>query len=82
MFDYKLIAESNHFIVLDRYPQVGKVAESYQGGDVLDHFDKERLGNFKGSRGQGKQTVKFLLEHLIKHYGYWQSNDIKEDQRA
>lgn len=35
MTDYKTIAESNHFIVLDKYNKEWKVAESYQSeGDL------------------------------------------------
>lgn len=30
MTNYKTIAESNHFIVLDKYTREWKVAESYQ----------------------------------------------------
>ena len=39
MSDYKTIAESNNFIVLDKYTQEWKVAESYQSeGDLEREF--------------------------------------------
>ena len=39
MSDYKTIAESNNFIVLDKYIQEWKVAESYQSeGDLEREF--------------------------------------------
>ena len=37
MRDYKTIAESNHFIVLEQYTRAPKVAESYQS-----EYDLER----------------------------------------
>lgn len=37
MTDYKSIAESNNFIVLDRYTRQWKVAESYQSENDLEH---------------------------------------------
>ncbi len=36
MTDYKTIAESNNFIVLDKYKKDWKVAESYQSEDALE----------------------------------------------
>ena len=36
MIDYKTIAESNNFIVLDKYTKEWKVAESYQSEDALE----------------------------------------------
>ncbi len=36
MTDYKTIAESNHFIVLDKYNKDWQVAESYQSEDELE----------------------------------------------
>ena len=36
MTDYKTIAESNRFIVLDKYNKDWKVAESYQSEDALE----------------------------------------------
>ena len=36
MIDYKAIAESNNFIVLDKYNKDWKVAESYQSEDALE----------------------------------------------
>lgn len=36
MSDYKTIAESNHFIVLDKYQPEWKVAESYQSEADLE----------------------------------------------
>jgi len=36
MTDYKTIAESNNFIVLDKYNKDWKVAESYQSEDALE----------------------------------------------
>lgn len=37
MFDYKAIAESKNFIVLDQYTREWKVAESYQSESDLEH---------------------------------------------
>jgi type I restriction enzyme R subunit len=37
MSDYKTIAESNNFIVLDKYTREWKVAESYQSESDLEH---------------------------------------------
>ena len=36
MSEYKTIAESNNFIVLDKYTKEWKVAESYQSEDDLE----------------------------------------------
>lgn len=36
MNDFKTIAESNHFIVLDKYVRAWKVADSYQSEDALE----------------------------------------------
>jgi len=36
MTNYKTIAESNNFIVLDKYNKDWKVAESYQSEDALE----------------------------------------------
>ncbi len=36
MIDYKAIAESNNFIVLDKYTQNWQVAENYQSEDDLE----------------------------------------------
>jgi len=36
MYKYKTLAESNNFIVLDRYAKTWKVAESYQSEDSLE----------------------------------------------
>ncbi len=36
MNDYKTIAESNNFIVLDKYNKDWKVADSYQSEDALE----------------------------------------------
>ena len=36
MTDYKTIAESNNFIVLDKYKKDWKVADSYQSEDALE----------------------------------------------
>ncbi len=36
MIDYKTIAESNHFIILDNYHKDWQVAESYQSEDELE----------------------------------------------
>ena len=36
MIDYKAIAESNNFIVLDKYTKQLQVAESYQSEDDLE----------------------------------------------
>jgi type I restriction enzyme R subunit len=36
MTDYKTIAESNNFIVLDKYNKEWKVAETYQSEDALE----------------------------------------------
>ena len=36
MSDYKTIAESNNFIVLDKYVKEWKVEESYQSEDALE----------------------------------------------
>src|SRR5690625_5714334 len=37
MTDYATIAESNHFIVLDKYTRAPQVAEGYQSEDALEH---------------------------------------------
>jgi len=37
MVDYKTIAESNNFIVLDKYNKEWQVAESYQSESDLEH---------------------------------------------
>jgi len=36
MTKYKTIAESNHFIILDKYSKEWQVAESYQSEDELE----------------------------------------------
>jgi type I restriction enzyme R subunit len=36
MYDYNAVAESNNFIVLDRYTRAWKVAEGYQSEDALE----------------------------------------------
>jgi len=45
MTDYKTIAESNNFIVLDKYNKDWKVAESYQNEDALERELIEDLQN-------------------------------------
>ncbi|MCP5015421.1 MAG: type I restriction endonuclease subunit R [Ketobacter sp.] len=45
MTDYKTIAESNNFIVLDRYQKEWKVAETYQSEDSLERELIEDLVN-------------------------------------
>ncbi|MBE7527349.1 MAG: hypothetical protein HS120_07295 [Burkholderiales bacterium] len=45
MTDYKTIAESNNFIVLDKYTQEWKVAESYQGESDLERELIQNLVN-------------------------------------
>jgi type I restriction enzyme R subunit len=37
VYDYKAVAESNNFIVLDRYTRAWKVAEGYQSEYALEH---------------------------------------------
>ena len=47
MSDYKTIAESNNFIVLDNYTQCSQVNEAYQSEDDLEREfikDLENLG--------------------------------------
>lgn len=45
MMDYKTIAESNNFIVLDKYRKEWKIAESYQSEDALERELIQDLGN-------------------------------------
>lgn len=45
MNDYKTIAESNNFIVLDKYTKEWSVAESYQSESDLEHELIEDLAN-------------------------------------
>ena len=45
MTDYKTIAESNHFIVLDKYSKEWQVAEGYQSEDALERELIEDLQN-------------------------------------
>ncbi|MEH8123895.1 MULTISPECIES: type I restriction endonuclease subunit R [Aeromonas] len=45
MADYKTIAESNKFIVLDKYTKAGSVAESYQSESDLERELIEDLAN-------------------------------------
>ena len=45
MTDYKTIAESNTFIVLDKYTQEWKVAEGYQSESDLERELIEDFGN-------------------------------------
>jgi len=45
MIDYKPIAETNHFIVLDKYHREWKVTESYQGESDLERELIQNLVN-------------------------------------
>ena len=46
MTDYKTIAESNNFILLDKYNKEWKVAENYQSEDSLE---RELIFSFPSS---------------------------------
>ncbi len=54
MFEYSPIAESNNFIVLDKYTQEWKVAESYQSEDALEREFIQDLQN------QGYEFLPYL----------------------
>ncbi|MGB0466491.1 MAG: hypothetical protein ACPGF7_03025 [Pontibacterium sp.] len=45
MTTYKSIAESNHFIVLDKYTRQDQIAEGYQSESDLEHELIQDLSN-------------------------------------
>src|SRR5690554_6205266 len=62
MVDYiKPIAESNNFIVLDKYTQEWKVAESYQSESQLEHELIQDLVNQGYEYMPGLNTPEALL---------------------
>jgi len=62
--DYKTIAESNHFIVLDKYVKEWKVAESYQSeGDLEREFIRD-LVNQVYDYLPGLKTPEALLTNV------------------
>lgn len=66
MTDYKTIAESNHFIVLDRYVRDWKVAESYQSEADLEREFIADLVNQGYEYLPGPNTGETLLANVRK----------------
>ena len=64
MSDYKTIAESNNFIVLDKYTQEWKVAESYQSEGDLEREFIQDLQNQGYEYLPGLNTPEALLINL------------------
>ena len=63
MTDYKTIAESNNFIVLDKYNKDWKVAESYQSEDALERELIEDLQN-QGYEYLPVKILRFLKKQI------------------
>ncbi len=64
MNDYKTIAESNNFIVLDKYTQEWKVSESYQSEDDLEREFIQDLQNQGYEYVPGLNTPEALLANV------------------
>jgi len=62
--DYKAIAESKNFIVLDRYDKEQKVSESYQSEDALERELIEDLQNQGYEFLPSLNTPKLLLANV------------------
>ncbi len=66
MTDYKTIAESNNFIVLDKYTQEWKAAESYQSEGDLEREFIQDLVNQGYEYPVGLNTAEALLGNVRK----------------
>jgi len=64
MHEYKTVAESNNFIVLDKYTQEWKVAESYQSEGDLEREFIQDLKNQGYEYLPGLNTPKALLANV------------------
>lgn len=64
MADYKTIAESNNFIVLDKYTKEWQVAESYQSESDLEHELVEDLVNQGYEFVRGLTNAKAMLANV------------------
>ena len=64
MIDYKAIAESKNFIVLDQYTREGKVAESYQSESDLEREFIQDLQNHGYEYLPGLNTPEALLANV------------------
>ncbi|MEG0634565.1 MAG: type I restriction endonuclease subunit R [Pseudomonas sp.] len=64
MTDYKTIAESNTFIVLDRYAREWKIAESYQSEGDLEREFIQDLVNQGYEHSTGLKTMAALLANV------------------
>jgi len=67
MSDYKTIAESNNFIVLDKYTKQGQVAESYQSEDALERELIEDLQNQGYEYLPAMNTLEAMLANVRVH---------------
>ncbi len=64
MIDYKPIAETNHFIVLDKYIQAGRVSENYQSEYDLEREFIQDLQNQGSEYLPGLNTPEALLANV------------------
>ena len=64
MFDYKAIAESKNFIVLDKYTREWQVAESYQSESDLERELIQDLVNQGYEHATGIKTTADMLGNV------------------
>lgn len=69
MSDYKTIAESNNFIVLDKYTREWQVKESYQSEDELEREFIEDLQNQGYEYVPGLNTPEEMLANVRVQIG-------------